>query len=370
LLAFKQLQQGSEMSLFLRFQQELGACTARDQHFWGRCLWGSALLLASLAQAQTLPTALPADGQAWLRHIDEAAARNNFQGIFIISGKGVLISTTRLTHLLRAGQSFEYLEPLDARGTRVLRLGDQVQMVLPGQKAAVAVGQQGRWGHFPALLHGVMPLANYKVDIEGTDRVAGLEAQVLWVKPRDAHRYGLRLWADRRSGLLLRADTLAPREEETLETWSFADLKVGFTPPPGQLRQLLLPFKGGKAQSDQASAPTQLELQGWALKHSIPGFETMSCVMQTLPNLSAEANRSRRSKPNQVLQAVYSDGLARISLFIEPFDVNTHQNAGQTSMGLTHTITTRQGDWWITAVGAVPLSTLQAFVQGLRRSPA
>jgi sigma-E factor negative regulatory protein RseB len=243
--------------------------------------------------------------------------------------------------------------------------------VLPGQKvAAPVVGQQGRWGHFPALLHGVvpMPLTSYRVELEGLDRVAGLEAQVLWVKPRDAHRYGLRLWADRRSGLLLRADTLVP-QEEALETWAFADVKIGFTPPPGQLRRLLLPFRSNKALVDQAATPTQLALQGWVLKHQIPGFEPVSCVKQTLPNLSVPAHPSRRTKPNQVLLAVYSDGLARISLFIEPFDAAVHQSPGQSAMGLTHSITAHQGDSWITAVGAVPLATLQSFVQGLQRLP-
>ncbi len=338
---------------------------------------------AGLARAQS-PSFAPLksiagpsqNGFAWLRHIDEAASRYNFQGITVVSGKGALISTTRLTHLLRGGQLFEHLEPLDARGSQVLRMGEQVQMVLPGHKNAVPLGQQGHSGHYPALLHGavLMPLTAYRVELEGLDRVAGHEAQVLLVKPRDAHRFGLRLWADRRTALLLRVDTLGLKDEEVLETWAFADLKTGFIPQAGQLRRLMWPFRHGAASMKKANASTftQLEIQGWVLKPPVPGFEVVNCVMQALPKLSADAPKPRGAgrRDGKVLQAVYSDGLARVSLFIEPFDATQHQSPGHTAIGLTQTITSHQGDWWITAVGAVPQATLQSFVRGLQRLPS
>jgi negative regulator of sigma E activity len=55
-----------------------------------------ALWSAGWAQAQPFPTD-PVDGFAWLRRIDEAARRYNFQGITVVSGKGALISTSCLS---------------------------------------------------------------------------------------------------------------------------------------------------------------------------------------------------------------------------------------------------------------------------------
>jgi sigma-E factor negative regulatory protein RseB len=145
-------------------------------------------------------------------------------------------------------------------------------------------------------------------------------------------------------------------------------LKMGFSPPPGQLRRILLPFRRSGALANQNITPTRLDAQGWVLKQTVLGFEPVSCTIQTLPKLADAEIASAPPVVSKVLQAVYSDGLARVSLFIEPFDAATHQNPGQTSVGLTQTITLRQGEWWITAVGAVPLATLQSFVGSLART--
>ena len=49
---------------------------------------------------------------------------------------------------------------------------------------------------------------------------------MLLLKPRDAYRFGYRLWADQASGLLLRADVLGERGE-VLETSAFSDVSIG-----------------------------------------------------------------------------------------------------------------------------------------------
>ncbi len=80
-----------------------------------------------------------------------------------------------------------------------------------------------------------------------------------------------------------------------------------------------------------------------------------------------------------LVQWVFSDGLASVSLFIEPYDPQRHGAEGVMVMGATHTLVRRLaesagagggrqgGDWWLTAVGEVPLPTLQIFAQGLVR---
>ena len=48
----------------------------------------------------------------------------------------------------------------------------------------------------------------YELREQGSDHVAGREAQVLLLRPRDEHRFAQRLWIDSRTGLMLRADVL------------------------------------------------------------------------------------------------------------------------------------------------------------------
>src|SRR2546422_32838 len=82
------------------------------------------------------------------------------------------------------------------------------------QRAAVSA--------FPALLQGGDDRIGdfYDLRPQGADRVAGHEANVLLLRPRDAFRFGYRLWAEKVSGLLLRADVLGDHGE-VLETSAF-----------------------------------------------------------------------------------------------------------------------------------------------------
>jgi sigma-E factor negative regulatory protein RseB len=68
-----------------------------------------------------------------------------------------------------------------------------------------------------------------------------------------------------------------------------------------------------------------------------------------------------------VLQAVYSDGLANVSLFIEPHVAGVSRRETPATVGSTSALSRRLGDWWVTAVGAVPPATLQQFTGSLER---
>ena len=71
----------------------------------------------------------------------------------------------------------------------------------------------------------------------------------------------------------------------------------------------------------------------------------------------------------KVLQAIWSDGITHVSLFIEPFQPQRHRSEGLTVIGATHTLTRRVNDMWLTAVGDVPPAALDQFVRALERKP-
>ena len=73
------------------------------------------------------------------------------------------------------------------------------------------------------------------------------------------------------------------------------------------------------------------------------------------------------------MQWTFSDGLASVSLFVEPYDAQRKPREVLLALGATYTLTRRltdkDGDWWLTAVGEVPPQTLDAFAQSLVRVP-
>ncbi|KNZ31873.1 MAG: sigma E regulatory protein, MucB/RseB [Methylibium sp. NZG] len=306
-------------------------------------------------------SATPHQVRAWLTRIHEAATTRNFQGTFVVSGGGT-VASARISHFCEGTQQFERIESLDGQARHVLRHNDIVQTVWPGKRVAL-VEQRDMLTSFPALFQAGDDRITefYDVFKQEADRVAGHEAHVLWVKPKDPHRYGYRLWADKASGLLLRADVLGERSE-VLETSAFSDVVIGVKPQPELVLQAMRKLDGYRVVRPVLTA-TSLEAEGWSLREGVPGFRQVSCVKRPLDGGAA----GKEPGVTPVLQAIYSDGLTHVSVFIEPFNPTRHTRPLHALVGATQTLMQRHGDWWVTVVGDVPPGTLRLFAGALER---
>ena len=326
----------------------------------------AAFALAPSAWADPTPDVkVPAPGRdvrAWLMRIHQAAARQNFQGTFVVSGGGN-VASARMAHYCEGTNQFERIESLDGKARNVFRHNDIVHTVWPASRVAV-VEQRDLLNSFPALLQaGGDGIADwYDVQPQGIERVAGYEADVLMVKPKDTYRYGYRLWSDKTSGLLLRADVLGERGE-VLETSAFSDIAIGVRSQPETVLQPMRKLDGYRVLRP-VLRPTRLDVEGWAMRQVAPGFHQVSCVNRDMDDPGdAEASGGAQ----QVLQTIYADGLTYVSVFIEPFRSMRHTRPMLAAVGATQTLSMRQGDWWVTVVGDVPAATLRLFANGLER---
>jgi sigma-E factor negative regulatory protein RseB len=327
------------------------------------CAWLCLLTLAAASQsrAQTTQAVVdpPTDLRAWMARVQGAATTLNYQGTLVSNAAGV-VSSSRVAHYCEGKQRYERIDVLDGESRQVLRHNDVTQTLWPRSRVAV-IEQRMATPDFPAL-----PPANaasldvYELRLLGTERVAGHEAQVLMLKPRDGHRFAQRLWAERSSGLLLRADVLGARGE-VLESASFSDVVIGGKANPESVLQAMRKLDGFRIVRP-AAVRTQLDAEGWSLARPVPGFQLVGCMRRELGVMEEPPTVAHA----QVLMAVFSDGLTHVSLFIEPYDAQRHKPVA-TSLGATHTVMTRAGDWWITAMGDVPMATVQLFAGALER---
>lgn len=321
-----------------------------------------ATLPAAWAQPKS-PAAPAREVRAWLMRIHDAASQRNFQGTFVVSGGGA-VSSARIAHFYEGTHQYQRSESLDGQARFVFRHDDTVHTVWPSKRVAV-VEQRTLLTSFPALLQaGDDRIVDfYDVHSDGVDRVAGHEANVLLVKPKDGLRYGYRLWADQATGLLLRADVLGERSE-LLETSAFSDVTIGVKPQP---ETVLLPMKrlDGYRVWRPILTPTRLDVEGWALKQPAAGFRQVSCVKRPMHGPS---QFDLEGSDPQVIQTIFSDGLTYVSVFIEPFDARRHARPMRASVGSTQTLMLQHGQWWVTVVGDVPPATLQVFAKGLEHS--
>ena len=318
---------------------------------WRHCLLGLGLLgAATLALAQG---ATATSAGVWLGRVQQAAASSSYQGTLMVSASGV-VSSSRMVHVCDGRHRYERVEALDGKPRLQLRHNEQLLTLWPASKQA-RFESRDPVAEFPSLsaLAGPLALENYEPASLLRDRIAGHEAEVLMLKPRDKLRYAQRLWADRDTGLLLRNDVIGPGGE-VLESSAFTEVQIG-----GRLsaEQVLGPMKRleGFKVVRAASERTQIEAEGWVLGKPVAGFQLVSCSKRPLADTESQLS------PVQVLQSVFSDGLTHVSVFIEPYDPQRHKQAMGTSLGATHTVSSRQGDWWFTVVGEVPMLTAQQF---------
>lgn len=323
----------------------------------GTTLWAPLDVAAQAKPAQ--PMELSA-ARAWAQRVHGAATQRNYSGTQVFSS-GASVSSARVAHYWEGTQQFESLEMLDGQARRVLRHNDTVYTLWPRKQVAV-VEQRPAVPPFPALPQGGGDLfESYELMAMGSDRQAGHDVDVFVLKPRDGLRFAQRLWADSASGLLLRADVLGSRGE-LLESASFSDVAIDVRPQPEAVLSALRALEGYRVKRVSAQR-TQLEAEGWTLRQPVSGFRAVGCVKRPLRPSAGDSG----ADPADVLHAVFSDGLTHVSLFVEPFDAERHTRAMQMMTGATHTLMARRGDWWVTAVGDVPMETLKRFVGALER---
>ena len=323
-------------------------------------LLGAAPLIGAQGVASEASPMASADAGPWLQRIQHAAASSSYQGTLAFSVGGN-VSSARVLHQCDGRQTYERLEQLDGESRLQYRHNDQVVTFWPVAKRAL-VEHRDPVAQFPALpvATAARVLDNYELQKLGQERVAGLDADVLLLKPRDRHRFAQRLWAHRDSGLLLRNDVLAPGGD-VLASAAFVDVRLGGKTQPELFTKPMKQLYGFQVLRPQAER-TQLEAEGWVVAKPVPGFQLVSCTRRPL-----DATATDISPPLQVLQSVFSDGLAQVSVFIERYDPKRHPKSMGTSTGASHTVMARRGDWWLTVVGEVPMATVQQFEAALER---
>lgn len=321
----------------------------------GRRLGGGLLAFALLpALAQTAPVL---DASAWLARLNAAATRSNYSGTMVFTAGGGVVSSSRVAHVSHGDQIAERVEALDGHQQRVYRHNETVHSVWPHKKLVI-VEQKATTPNLVSTRRRVEPraLAHYELKLQdGTRVVAGRSARELLLVPKDELRFTQRLLADEASGLLLRADVVDP-SGRVLESSAFSDVSIGGRGDVSSVLQGMSPV--GYQVLPSVRQAVDWAGQGWRLKSAVPGFDLVGCVQR--PPLSGDGG-------HPALQAMFSDGLSFVSLFIEPWHEPAHRQALAAEMGATHTVMQRVGDHWITAMGDVPRQTLEHFVNALER---
>ena len=289
------------------------------------------------------PTALD-----WLKKIADSSRTISYTGTFVYQ-HGSRVETSRVVHYVNsAGGVFERLETLDGPPREIVRANDHVTAYIPDARVVLIERRSTR--HLPIMLPEKLAdlTQHYEVKKLDVDRVGGFECVWIHVVPRDKMRYGRKFCAELSSGLPLRAQVF-DEKTQVIESFGFSQLTLGGTFNRDHVTSKYEKRAAAQKWRVDRSALDVMEQAadtGWTVSNLPAGFRK-----------SMEVKRTIAGRALAMPHLVFSDGLAAISIFIEP---KLRELTGKplTNQGAVHIYKRVFGEQIVTVLGEAPATTV------------
>ncbi len=280
------------------------------------------------------------EAAAWLQRLAVADRQQGLQGTFIYERHGSFSSHAVWRGLDGQGRMRERLQQLDGPALEVFSVDGQLQCVAGGMAEQLAGA-----AFWPSRSLEAERLQRwYELRLVGESRVAGRDAVVLLLAPRDRHRYAFELHLDRQSALPLKS-LLRDAQGQLLERFQLTSFDIDQPPSEAELQP-------GPGCRRLPPAPPAAVVRGrWTAQWLPEGFELMGVQLRALEGRQA------------ALEFItYADGLARFSVFVETLAGDRVEDARH-QLGPTVIVSRRvsldEGDYMVTVVGEIPFGTAE-----------
>lgn len=299
--------------------------------------------------------AAPNDAMGWLQRAVQASRGASYAGTFVHTN-GDRISTVRITHVNAGGDETERVEPLDGPPLEILRRNEEMFCYFPDAKT-VRLDRRITATFFPSILRGTAEAIgqSYEVRLGKSERVLGYDCQWIRLEPKDNLRYSQRLCAEFGTGLVIRAKTFDDHRH-VIEQYTFTDLKLGNHVVRNDVKSIFEARVKRWTTDAQPRDEAKNVDTGWVVADTPPGFKKVTELKRTLPG-----------RPLPVSQLVYTDGVASISVFVEPNTAPKRTSEAATEEGTTTFFVRPLGDQVVTVLGEVPLATAQQVGRSVAR---
>ncbi len=288
------------------------------------------------------------DDELWvmLQKAAVAARALSYEGVFVCQ-TGQQAKAVQITHLFDGRNEFSRNVVLDGASREVLSQGSNL-VIYNAKNEKIVIEKKRGQNMFPAML----PLnfdaikENYTVHLSTHERVADRQAQILFLEPKDRLRYSYKFWIDDEYGLLLKSVRFNQRSE-IIESIGFNRLSLlnsvaldWFTPRIDSKKNYVM-------ADEPVILPDGKLSVTWEIKELPAGYRKVDQIVRMVPG-----------KPYPVMHMIFSDGLASVSLFIEPTNKSGKTKVALASSGYTSFYAAVNNGYLVTAVGEVPEATV------------
>lgn len=316
-------------------------------------LSGAWLLLIMLLPAP----ALAGEVEGWLERMSEALRENHYEGVFVhTSPSDGRLQVMKVIHAFHDGEEYERLYSLSGAEREIIRSDESCRCIWPGAKVVVRGGYGNAAAFTSPRLESLEDIeGHYEARMGGEDRVAGMDARIIEIHPRDKFRYGYRLWLASDSAMLLRMD-MVNHAGRPIEQTMFTELRFLDDVDPKRLDTRFdtsgFRIVGGEHPEAEASSG----LGQWAV-HELPaGFER-----------TGERIRRNPRTGSPMRQIAFGDGLSTVSVFIESVEESVEPGKAGGRRGSVSIYRRVIDGTQVTVVGEVPGHTVRLIGDSVGR---
>ncbi|OIR02879.1 sigma-E factor regulatory protein RseB precursor [mine drainage metagenome] len=286
-----------------------------------------------------------------------AARALNYKGIFVCQ-IGQQSKSVQITHLFNGKGEFARNVVLDGSPRELLSQGSELVIYNPKNEKIVIEKRRGQ-NMFPAILPANLDAikASYTLRAGEVERVAGRNAQLLFLDPKDNLRYGYQFWIDQEYGLLLKSAQIN-HAGQVMESMAFNQLSLINDVDLDWFKPNIDNHKRYVMESESAPIADNSVSTDWTLAELPAGYHKIQQVIRMV-----------HGKSVPVTQVVFSDGLASVSLFVEP--ANKMIKSGSPAKS-THGVVGNASfyanvvdGYQLTVVGEVPETTVEKIANAV-----
>ena len=320
-----------------------------------------------------LPAAGGEDPGSWLERMSYSLEYLNYEGT-LVQFRGADAAVMRIVHRVENGVPTERITAMDEVGREIIRRGEEVTCILPDQQAVLVGTRSGEQ-------QGSSPLREqfagdvrfdsryYRLALANGGKLVGRDTRVVTVRPTDGYRYGYRLWLDHATAIPLKVQ-IAADDGVVVEQLLFSDISLPERIPASSVRPSLTIDSYTWQRSPARALPVPVAGAGAGAGPAVVVEPGAWRVESLPPGFSLRAVRSQRAAGSTALleHLVYSDGVASVSVFVEAGVAAAEQVEGPSRMGAANAFTTMTGGFLVTAVGEVPIPTVETIARSVRQA--
>jgi sigma-E factor negative regulatory protein RseB len=330
----------------------ISAARPAPRHFAPALVWALALALSTWLVPSRPAAATESPGD-WIGRMGYALEYLNYEGT-LVQRSGMETTVLRVVHRVADGEV----------GREIIREGPSTTCILPDQKSVLVQPGPGEAPGSRSPLRkqfrGQLTVDDslYRLAGEQGSRVAGRDTHLITIRPLDSHRYGYRLWLDRRTAMPLKVQ-VTDADGGVVEQLLFSDIDLPEVIPADAVQpSMAMDSFTWRRTGRPAPARQEAGATGWVARTLPPGF-----------TLREAGTRTPEQSGRPIQHLVYSDGVASVSVFVEEEQDATRRAEGASAMGAASAFTVVRGESLVTAVGEVPPATVEAIARAMRPAP-